>query len=99
MTAVTQAGQLVVFFQGNFGLALMPFAFDVVTRVLRTAVGSAVDGFIHMYVDDMIGVGSTAAWSDDRELAAATFRDLGENAEEPAKRESSADGGTVAGRV
>jgi hypothetical protein len=53
---------------------------------------AVIKGTVDMFVDDMIGVGHVDSWSDDMHAAISVMRTLlGDDAEEPAKRESTAD--------
>lgn len=61
---------------GNFGWCAMPFAAEVVTRLLRVSIGVAMHGLFLMYVDDMIGVSSRAVWRRDRDVAVHTAQAL-----------------------
>ena len=70
----------------------MPFAFQVVVRVLIILVMAVVRGLVDMFVDDMIGVGHIDSWKEDMMSAITIMKDLlGDDAEEPSKRESTAD--------
>ena len=83
--------------QGNFGWAAMGFAFQVVTRVILVCVRAVITGLVVMYTDDLIGVGREAesstllvGWKADRDAAVEVMKALlGDDAEEPTKREDS----------
>ena len=78
--------------QGNFGWTGMPFAFQVLVRVLLICITPGVRGFVQMYVDDLVGGSCKEHWQQDRDWAIKVFNDLlGPNAEEPDKRESTED--------
>jgi hypothetical protein len=49
-----------LYYQGNFGWTGMPFAFQVIVRVLLVLVMAVIHGVVEMFVDDMIGVGYTS---------------------------------------
>ena len=92
MTTRLMSGVVFVYFQGNFGWTGMPFAFQVVVRVLIILVMAVVKGLVDMFVDDMIGVGHIDSWKEDMMSAITIMKDLlGDDAEEPSKRESTAD--------
>ena len=78
--------------QGNFGWTGMPFAFQVVVRVLIVCISLRIQGKVQMYVDDLIGASHRAHWTSDRHSAITIMNDLlGPDAEEPDKRESTED--------
>jgi hypothetical protein len=98
MTTRVDADHVYVSTQGNFGWALMGFAFAVVTRTLLVCVQALTSGLVLMYCDDLIGVGRATEdgsgkekdWLHDRLAAVGVMRALlGDDAEETAKRESS----------
>ena len=43
----------------------MPFAFQVVVRLLIILVMAVVRGLVDMFADDMIGVGHIKSWKED----------------------------------
>jgi hypothetical protein len=47
---------ILVYHTGLFGWTGTPFAFDVVTRVLRREINKRIHGRMTMYVDDLIGI-------------------------------------------
>ena len=68
---------------GNFGWSGMSYAFDCVTRVLRTVIRQSVRGEADAYVDDVIGVSSRESWRSDVESASGVMTDrLGPGAEQ-----------------
>ena len=74
----------------------MPFAFQVIVRVLLVLVMAVIKGLVDMFVDGMIGVGHIDSWTEDMQAAISIVRTLlGDDAEEPAKRESTADRGNA----
>jgi hypothetical protein len=89
-------GFIFIYTQGNFGWTGMPFAFQVVVRVLIVLAMAVIKGSVDMFVDDMIGVSYRDAWLHDRDAAIRVMRNLlGDDAEEPDKRESSEEGGNA----
>ena len=91
MTTRVESGEILVYTQGNFGWACMGFAFQVVTRVIIALVRTVVR-FATMYCDDLIAAGEVSSWEGDRTACVAIMTNLlGEEAEERAKRESTAD--------
>ena len=82
--------------QGNFGWTGMPFAFQVVVRVLLVCVQLLIQGRVQMYVDDLIGGSHISQWRQDRDIAIRIMNGLlGPDAEEPSKRESTEDPGNI----
>ena len=47
---------VMVYHTGLFGWTGTPYAFDVITRVLRREIGKRIRGRMHMYVDDLFGI-------------------------------------------
>jgi hypothetical protein len=92
MASRLRSGDIFVHLYGNFGWTGMPFAFEVVTRVLRVLISLVVFGAILMYCDDLVGVSSRSTWRLDLLAAVAIITTLlGPNAEEPEKRRSTED--------
>ena len=92
MTTRLMSGIVFAFFQGNFGWTGMPFAFQVIVRVLLVCIMAVIRGVVQMFVDDLIGGGHTDTWEADRSAAITIMQALlGPDAEEPSKRESTAD--------
>jgi hypothetical protein len=92
MATGLMCGLIFIYFQGNFGWCGMPFAFQVVTTVLVVCISCFITGLVCMYCDDLIAVSHRDCWLRDRDIAVRVMRDLlGEDAEEPVKRESSED--------
>ena len=58
MTSRLRSGHIFVHLYGNFGRTGLPFAFEVVTRVLRALIVFVIFGVVLMYCADLIGVGS-----------------------------------------
>jgi hypothetical protein len=70
----------------------MPFAFQVVVRILLLCIAARIHGRVQMYVDDLIGASHREHWTQDRLFAIDTMNNLlGPDAEEPDKRESTED--------
>ena len=89
LTTSTTEGHVIVYLWGNFGWPGMPYAFDCVTRVLRTVIRQSVRGEADAYVYDVIGVLSRESWRSDVESASGVMTDLlGPDVEEPSKRGS-----------
>jgi hypothetical protein len=92
MTARLRDGSVFVCTQGNFGWTGMGFAFQVVTRVIRSGTNALTDADTEMYVDDLIGISERSSWVQDRDGAVRFMTTLlGPHAEEPEKRDSTED--------
>lgn len=79
---------VVLHLAGMFGWAGMPFAFDIVTRVLRSLVRAVIQGLSEMYVDDIQGASSKLTLEADMRAADDAVRGLlGPNAISPSKNE------------
>lgn len=79
---------VVLHLAGMFGWAGMPFAFDIITRVLRAVVRAVIKGLSEMYVDDIQGVTSRALLTHDMDAADTAVRGLlGPHAISPTKNE------------
>jgi hypothetical protein len=63
-------GYTLIYHTGCFGWTGTPFAFDVITRVIRTTLKTKpICGPINMYVDDLFGVTKANHLVDDRSIA------------------------------
>ena len=89
MSTRLMRGIVFIYTQGNFGWTGMPFAFQVVVRVLLVLITAVIKGLVDMFVDDLIGVSHKDSWIADRDAAITVMRALlGDDSEEPDKRES-----------
>ena len=80
----------VVFHTGLFGWTGTPFAFQVVTRVLKRLIQARVLGAIDMFVDDIIGVSYLTDVDHDKSVAKQCCEGLlGPTAMAPKKWETS----------
>ena len=96
LTTRLMSGLIFVCIQGNFGWTGMPFAFQVVVRVLLVCITHQIRGRVQMYVDDLIGGSHIDHWPIDRDASIRSMNSLlGPDAEEPTKRESTADPGNT----
>ena len=57
MSTRLMCGLIFLYCQGNFGWTGMPFAFQVIVRLLLVLIVAVIHGVVEMFVDDMIGVG------------------------------------------
>lgn len=62
-------GLVLVYHTGLFGWTVTPFAFDVMSRVLRRAIGRRIHGRMTIYVDDLVGVTLKRFLRDDMAIA------------------------------
>ena len=67
---------VVLHLAGMFGWAGMPFAFDIITRVLRPLVRAVIKGLSEMYVDDIQGASHRATLAADMAAADKAVRAL-----------------------
>lgn len=61
---------------GNFGSSEMPFALEVITRLIRAGTNVQISGRLLMYVDDIIVISSKDFWERDRAVIRAFVRAL-----------------------
>ena len=79
------AGLVLLMFAGMFGFTIMPYVFEVVTRVIRVA--RVVKGLSPlMYVDDAIGASRCRTYIQDMEAVGEQIKLLGSEAEAKEKR-------------
>ena len=89
-------GFTLIHLAGMFGWTGMPFAFQVVTRVVIALIGLAIvlTGLAEMFVDDVIAVSTKTSMAEDMEKSSRIITELlGEGAEEFKKRVSTLDEG------
>ena len=92
MSSFLTDGSIYIGIRGNFGWSGMPFAFNIASRFLEIRIRRDINGDCHIYCDDAIGISALSDWISDRSRAVSIMTDLfGDDAEEPSKRESSAD--------
>ena len=92
MSSFLSDGSIYIGIRGNFGWSGMPFAFNITSRFLEIRIRRDINGTCHFYCDDAIGISILSDWVSDRTRAISIMTDLfGDDAEEPSKRESSAD--------
>ena len=85
-------GLTMIYITGMFGWTGMPFAFQVITRVLERIIGAELLGEFRMYVDDLIGACGRKELEHDQHIAHSKCVGLlGPNAVEETK--------TMAGRA
>ncbi len=51
---------------GLFGWTGTPYAFQAVTRAIKRALQGTLQGEVHMYVDDLMGVTLRHLWEEER---------------------------------
>jgi hypothetical protein len=76
MSTRLMCGLVFIYTRGNFGWTGMPFAFQVVVRVLLVLVMSVIKGIVDMFVDDLIGGGHVTTWEADRNASIEIMRAL-----------------------
>jgi hypothetical protein len=75
-------GWIMVNHHGTFGLSVTPYAFEVISRLLRVIVSDElrVEGVAHFYTDDGIGFSSRALYQEHMAKAAKAITMMGQQA-------------------
>ena len=89
---------LVINLYGTFGWTGLPMAWGAVGRAMREAASSRIDGCVHSYVDDFMGLAPESSCKHDQEIFQRTARGvLGESALNSAKSIAPSHQGEVIG--
>ena len=81
---------------GNFGSTIMPFVYEVFTRILRLTINLLIVGILLMYCDDMILITYKSQWHNDLVIAFAQLTMLfGQNAHASEKSDSTEASGKL----
>ena len=86
MASMMSATIILINYYGSFGLTVFPFAFEVVTRILRVLINFVITGEAKIYVDDAIGVSHKFDFKSDMNKAGEQMQILGSTAEAKNKR-------------
>ena len=83
---------VLLMFAGMFGLTILPYVVEVVTRVVRVLITKAVMGMYPiMYLDNAMGASQRKTYVQDMEAVGGQIQLLGSKAEAKEKRESTED--------
>ena len=86
MASMLAIGLVLINFYGSFGLTVFPFAFEVVTRILRVLINFVIRGEAKIYCDDAIGASKIADREHDMNKSGEQMQILGSQAEAMNKR-------------